>query len=397
MVNTSTPATVVVGTKSATLNVTNIPPAVCDMARLSGFFSRFGPLEQVRVDAEHQRASVTFVDALHARAALRSPQPVFNNRFIKIFWDNSNLISLDDLKDVPVPSHPPSGFGRGRGSHLHHTDPNAPAPVRVVSGDVPPPQAPKITETLSVEELEKRRAEYDKNIAQLEEVRHQKEDLRKKQLSQINEMTQMAAKATGKKKKFLLEQIRDLTSAVEMSLIQERGGAPLNSQLSETVRALEEKAGQMGIKVPNPKHFERRVTKKSRTLDNRPRTLNLTNLPDSVPLPVVMSRFKNFGLIDEIDLESDPKFITFATHEAAVVAQEKGKELKNGEDTHLLEMELVATKPKVVPSAEQPLVIGAPAVAVRQQIVLDADGAEDDGAEEQEEDDQDVGEKNWKR
>ena len=122
-------------------------------------------------------------------------------------------------------------------------------------------------------------------------------------------------------------------------------------------------------------------------LDNRPRVLVLTNLPDSVPLKIVMGRFKNFGLIDDIDLEADPKTVTFASHDAAAVAMEKGKELKFGEDTITLEMELQAV--------QEPAVVKVVATADETNQV--EEGAQDEKDEDDEDEEEEEGEKNWKR
>lgn len=327
------------------------------MGQLSRFFSNFGPVVGCRIDADHQRATIAYGDPAHAKAAISSPVPVLNNRFIKIYWDSSNGTAL---ADAPLPAAPAPAPGAPEAAI---TAPRGPSPYQV--------------------EKERRRLEQENAEKQLREVRHQKEELRKKQLSEIEAMTVMARTATGKKKEFLLEQIRALTAGVDQSIKadQERTGIAYQKQLADTIVALEAKAGEMGIHVS--KIFRRKKDASSaKVLDNRPKQLSLGALPESASIKSVLTHFKSFGLIDEINLESETKSITFATHESASKAKERGKNFadESGGVTELVLEWLLQTEEN---NAESSAPI---AVAV-------AAGEKDDD----DEDDEDDGQKNWKR
>ncbi|WBW71978.1 MTREC (exosome adaptor) complex RNA-binding subunit Rmn1 [Schizosaccharomyces osmophilus] len=75
------------------LHVRNIPQEYMDEEKVHSFFSKFGILEKVELDPEHHAAILTFTSHEAAQNAWTTPEPIFNNRFIKIFWYNSNKAS----------------------------------------------------------------------------------------------------------------------------------------------------------------------------------------------------------------------------------------------------------------------------------------------------------------
>ncbi|EPX71554.1 RNA-binding protein [Schizosaccharomyces octosporus yFS286] len=75
------------------LHVRNIPEEYMDEEKVNSFFSKFGVLEKVELDPQHHAAILTFTSHEAAQNAWSTPEPIFNNRFIKIFWYNSNRAS----------------------------------------------------------------------------------------------------------------------------------------------------------------------------------------------------------------------------------------------------------------------------------------------------------------
>lgn len=171
---------------------------------ISGFFSRFGPVVACRVDPDTMRATVSYGDPQSAKAAISSSLPVLNNRFIKIYWDTSNSISLGDVPSKPSVSASQSSFPA--------PIPAAPVPVATGAASAPEPSGPSAADRYQAWQ------EMQKNEQQLREVQQQRETLRKKQLSEIASMTVMLGSATGKKREFLMKQIEELTALVQASL-----------------------------------------------------------------------------------------------------------------------------------------------------------------------------------
>ncbi|KAG0151097.1 hypothetical protein CROQUDRAFT_668179 [Cronartium quercuum f. sp. fusiforme G11] len=69
-----------------TLVVENIPQSSLSDRHVREYFANFGPLISVSVDVYNAQALVTFESADDASKAYSSPEPVFNNRFVKIHF-----------------------------------------------------------------------------------------------------------------------------------------------------------------------------------------------------------------------------------------------------------------------------------------------------------------------
>ncbi|KAH9249795.1 hypothetical protein BASA81_012473 [Batrachochytrium salamandrivorans] len=69
-----------------TLIVENIPPESCAMDKVNEYFKAFGTLTNIQVDPETKRATIQYSKTEEAQSAYRSPDPIFGNRFVKVYW-----------------------------------------------------------------------------------------------------------------------------------------------------------------------------------------------------------------------------------------------------------------------------------------------------------------------
>ncbi|EYB86503.1 hypothetical protein Y032_0277g1102 [Ancylostoma ceylanicum] len=78
-----------------TLQVKKIPPELNNIAKLNEHFAAFGSIVnmQVRFNGEADAALITYASRGEAMAAYKSPQPVLNNRFIKVFFYNPDAVA----------------------------------------------------------------------------------------------------------------------------------------------------------------------------------------------------------------------------------------------------------------------------------------------------------------
>ncbi|KAK6740636.1 hypothetical protein RB195_008852 [Necator americanus] len=78
-----------------TLQVKKIPPELNNIAKLNEHFAAFGSIVnmQVRFNGEADSALITYASRGEAMAAYKSPQPVLNNRFIKVFFYNPDIVA----------------------------------------------------------------------------------------------------------------------------------------------------------------------------------------------------------------------------------------------------------------------------------------------------------------
>ncbi|EPB75723.1 hypothetical protein ANCCEY_05215 [Ancylostoma ceylanicum] len=77
------------------LQVKKIPPELNNIAKLNEHFAAFGSIVnmQVRFNGEADAALITYASRGEAMAAYKSPQPVLNNRFIKVFFYNPDAVA----------------------------------------------------------------------------------------------------------------------------------------------------------------------------------------------------------------------------------------------------------------------------------------------------------------
>ncbi|KAK6507482.1 hypothetical protein TWF481_005913 [Arthrobotrys musiformis] len=88
------------------LVVESIPDDKLDEQSIRGYFTTFGTIESVEIKAEKKLAIVKFESQEDARKAHSSPEPIFNNRFVKVYW------SKGEGDGHQVPQHQQQGDGQ---------------------------------------------------------------------------------------------------------------------------------------------------------------------------------------------------------------------------------------------------------------------------------------------
>lgn len=69
------------------LFVDNIPEEFSSKNVIEEYFSKFGPVHLI--NHQGNRATIEFENHEHAVSAFSSPEPIFQNRFVKLFWDTN--------------------------------------------------------------------------------------------------------------------------------------------------------------------------------------------------------------------------------------------------------------------------------------------------------------------
>lgn len=77
---------------NTTLELRKVPRELNNIAKLNEHFSKFGNIVNLQISygGDPEAALVTFQTRPQAMACYRNPEPVFNNRFIKLFWHNKD-------------------------------------------------------------------------------------------------------------------------------------------------------------------------------------------------------------------------------------------------------------------------------------------------------------------
>lgn len=74
--------------QGTTLVIDNIPPEHCQMTTINDYFKKFGSITNISL--QPHKALVSFNTREEAEAAHQSPDAIFDNRFVKVYWQKDN-------------------------------------------------------------------------------------------------------------------------------------------------------------------------------------------------------------------------------------------------------------------------------------------------------------------
>ena len=202
-----------------TVVVEQIPEENFDEAQVRDFFSAFGNIEEVSMQAYKRLALVKFDSYYSARAAYDSPKVIFDNRFVKVYWHNPNT--------APVL---PGSAGKA-------SSPNsATTPVEPTFDRE---KFARDSEAAQMK-LEERKALQQKNEEMLADIAKQKEELAQKQAEEKRRL-QEKLKAKGRPVS------EDLHSDEVTTGDEPRKPSSNTEALRAQLKALEDEAKSLGI------------------------------------------------------------------------------------------------------------------------------------------------------
>lgn len=152
--------------------VEQIPEEKFDDQSVRDFFSEFGTITEVSMQAYKRLAIVTFEDYWAARRAYESPKVIFDNRFVKVYWHKPDTSGSPD----------PSGASHGR-----------PAPTRAKAED---------EEMIDPEEFARKQEEaqraHEEKAQKLKEATAAREELERKMKAQAEERRKLLEKLAAR-------------------------------------------------------------------------------------------------------------------------------------------------------------------------------------------------------
>lgn len=173
---------------NSTLVVEHIPEDKLDENSIKTFFGQFGAVVEVGVQPWKKLATVKFDRWDGAKKAYDSPAPIFDNRFVKVFWHKPSV-------DVGARITSPSAGGAGGG-----------VSGGVRAGGSPPPQLSKLAdeeEPLDMEEFKRKTEEAQK--AHEEKMKKKKEHEEK--MKELEKMKEELLKMEMEQKRILMEKL----------------------------------------------------------------------------------------------------------------------------------------------------------------------------------------------
>ncbi|CAO3597098.1 unnamed protein product [Absidia cylindrospora] len=317
---------------TTTLVIDNIPPEKCQIIPINEYFKKFGNITNINLQS--QKALVQFSTRAEAEAAHASPDVIFDNRFVKVYWhkETSGDFAQEGGGGGPKNSNNDEKRKNQQRATLIHDGRGGVPP----SSDEPDPSlvAAKAAELQKLrDEKLKKRQEQLKVVLDLQK---QKEQLLQQQ---IDEQKQLLAKLTDKtltqaQKEDLLRSLRKISSDIDNSKSNnDQPVAPpvptttTNSESSDYLKKklakLEAEAASMGISPDdlNRSSFYQKVHSNEyyghggggammkRSLDNRPTKVMVKNIPQDTNEEDLKEHFGQFGRI-----------VSFETIENGVIA-----------------------------------------------------------------------------
>ncbi|OCK82362.1 hypothetical protein K432DRAFT_472427 [Lepidopterella palustris CBS 459.81] len=201
--------------------VEQIPEEKFDEQSVRDFFSEFGNVVEVQMQAYKRLAIVKFDDHFSAKRAYDSPKVIFDNRFVKVYWYKAD--------SVPTPPAHLNG-GAKSGS---------------------PPTSKPDEEMLDPEEVanlqaEKQRA-YEEKMKRLKETEAQREELNKKLKATADEHKKMLERIAAKQSRKTASAEGEAPAATEIDGADSTGENKTKAALEAQFAALEAEAKMMGI------------------------------------------------------------------------------------------------------------------------------------------------------
>ncbi|KAJ3173717.1 hypothetical protein HDU88_002806 [Geranomyces variabilis] len=130
-----------------TLVVQNVPAEHLAIDKISDFFKKFGTITNIKINVPTSRAIVQFAQPQQAMAAYRSPDPIFDNRFVKVFWATQDQPGGADAGNMADDRPAQGGFPPHRRSVVSAHDPSAAAgPAAYAGGGGPVAAKPPVDE-----------------------------------------------------------------------------------------------------------------------------------------------------------------------------------------------------------------------------------------------------------
>jgi RNA-binding protein 26 len=199
---------------------------------IRGWFSQFGPLNQVIIDHTWVKAILVYADYDSAAKAWNDPRPVFSNRFVKIWWKKTSYTT------PPPPNSGSSSSATG------------------LSGEI----VDQVELEIARETAKKAQREHEEKQRRKEELEKKKEELEKQRLELVElqrgareKLMEKIRRAEEKAK----EKAREIVAAASASPEQTQKN---NESVTPTAPAQSpEKETTNGTSVPEQEPSERKA------------------------------------------------------------------------------------------------------------------------------------------
>ncbi|PWN53736.1 hypothetical protein IE53DRAFT_377080 [Violaceomyces palustris] len=412
---------------NTTLVIENVPADSLDLVKVNEYFKKFGTITNISIDVPGSKALVSFSQPAEAKSAHESPEVIFGNRFVKVYFQR-----LDEPLEKPAPSAPkpkptptpPPKSNFVPGQNVYHARP----PTTLIASGVLTEERKKLLEDQKAKQakLESQLAEQKSLLAKIgskdisvEEKKTMMTTLKKlaedikASTEAMKTAVQAAAPSSALKEtasvdsqKWKEEREKREREQLDRELDLHSKGASSGStteELKKKLESLKAEAASLGLDASGASGYSSRgrgrgyystrgtrgfntyvrgrgaaPVNRSMRLDNRTTMLRVSELPEGANLEKAQDYFKQFGEIESISNPADNAFtVAFKLRSSGEQAMRKGNAIPEIGNVKLSWVESSST-----PNAETPGDLSRPPTK------------NDTGEDDEEESDRDS---SWKR
>ncbi|OZJ01931.1 hypothetical protein BZG36_04838 [Bifiguratus adelaidae] len=323
---------------NTSLVVENIPQEFLSLDKVNEFFKKFGTLDNITVERHNSRAIVQFSSNSEASAAYNSPDPIFGNRFVKVYWQKQ-----DTQVEAPKPA----------------LEKPVPSPV---------PEDPEVAAKKAAEkaerdkEREERAKKHQENLKAMLDIQKQKEALiqrqieeQKKLMEKLSDTKNLSAEDKAALQKSLANIAQNINvssgvskaAAASTNTVSQDGnknGTAAGTAAKAKLAELQEEAAKLGIDTSAfaqaggrgrggfaPRGRGRGTWPRGRggtsmRLDNRTTKLLVKNVSEEFA-PKLREQFEKFGQIERFTTEGNNAIVEYKNRWEAEEALAKGSKM----------------------------------------------------------------------
>ncbi|CAO3608412.1 unnamed protein product [Mucor fragilis] len=347
---------------NTTLNVEKIPVEFCQISTVNDFFAKFGTITNISVQPHVQKAIIQYSTRAEAEAAYNSPDAIFDNRFVKVYWSKED-------PTAPFNADKTSAAGTATGAPAAPKA-NEPDPELVAA------RAAEIAKAR--EEKQKKHQEQMKHILEIQKKREtqlqQQIDEQKRLLAKLTNSANM----TQTEKAELLKALKNIQSDIDTSknaaaneaaqaraatsasaATEQQGAAAADvkegeettEDLKKKLARLEAEAANLGIHGSGFRggrggYYGGRgrggsswargggrggaVAPRTMSLDNRPTKIAVKDIPESTDDAELRQHFQQFGNVTLFEQKDREALVQYAQRFEAEKAMAAGPHFPKG-------------------------------------------------------------------
>ncbi|WFC99958.1 hypothetical protein MYAM1_002704 [Malassezia yamatoensis] len=302
-----------------TLVVENIPKENLNLANVNDYFKRFGTITNIDVDDANKRAVVTYASHQQAEAAHKSPEVIFGNRFVKVYFQRLEPQERP-MKSLPSKTH----YMKDEGSNKYI----APS-LRTDSQEDHHAQAGDVERRKLLELRKKKQTLLNMQIAEQKSLlgKLESKDLtaqgRKSIMAMLEKLSGEIQAATEVLKKDLQPQDNATTEQLQAKLASLRQeAASLGLDASGNTRG---RGRGRGASFRGRGAFP--FSNRSFSLDNRTTRIGLSQVPSNYDLSQLKSHLEQYGRLQSLDRDGDRLIAHYETRADGEKAMRGGVQL----------------------------------------------------------------------